>query len=468
MTESTNRRVGYIEAFRQPEVRNLAQSHGAARLAMATVSYGTMVSLASHGAAQWEISLVSASTYLSAVLFGVQGGILADSLSKRVSIAGGYIVIAALYLALPVMFGAGIGQLLIVMFLSSAVMQVVSPSLKSAVALVSKPRDVAVVATSVSMISSIASALGSSFLAPVLIKVTSLNVLLVVASLILAVGAWETLKLPKTEHGAALRDAVRQVGWREHMFSLRRMAVWLVNYRWVGVLLLVGAIAVSLNEALNTLIPLYVRHVLDSDPTNTVYIFAPAGIGYLAGMLLTPLLIDRIGSRKLALISVFIMSGSMILLGLIDIVTPFVAPFSPLRLVGALFDQHINDKVLAASTIAMPANFGSTAAGSSVQTFINRRVPLAQQGATFGVQEVLENSATLVLILLAGVISGLVGPRLVFVVAPIVAFALVLWLIVYSFRVAAHQQIRVSDAWHELTNSDDPGAPDSTPGTPTP
>ncbi len=455
MTDESTARIGFVEALRQPDIRRLAQSRGASRLAMATVSYGTMVFLAAEGAAQWQISLVSASTYLSAVLFGVQGGMLADTLSKRMAIAGGYLAIALMYLMLPLVFGTSVGQLLVIMFLSSAVMQVVSPSLKSAVALVSKPRDVAVVATSVTIVSSVASAVGSSFLAPLLIKVTNLTVLLVIAAAIMVVGAWLTLKLPKSEEGTRFRDAVRSVGWRENMFSLRRTALWLFANRSIGALILVGAIAVSLFEAFNTLIPVYVRDVLKSDPTNAVFIFAPAGIGFLIGMFLTPHLIDWIGSRQLAVISVFIMSVSMIMFGLIDLVAPILAPISPLRLVGWLFSTPINDKVLAASVIAVPANFGSTAAGSAVQAFINRRVPLAQQGATFGLQEVQENVTTLALVLLVGAISSLIGPRVVFVVAPIFAFAMVLWLIAYSFRLSGQGKLGVGEAWRNLIGSDD-------------
>jgi MFS family permease len=314
---------------------------------------------------------------------------------------------------------------------------------------------VAVVATSVTLASSIASALGSSFVAPLLIKLTNLDVLLVLAAAIMLVGAWLTLQLPKTEQGARFRDAVKQVGWREHMFSLRRTALWLFDNRSIGALILVGAVAVSMYEAFTTLIPVYVRDVLKSDPTNAVYIFAPAGIGFLAGMMLTPLLIDRIGPRKLAVGSVFVMSVSMVMFGLIDFFAPFLAPISPLRLVGAAFGISISDQILAASVIAMPANFGSTAAGSSVQAFINRKVPLARQGATFGLQEVQENVATLVLVLVVGVVSSIIGPRIVFVLAPILAFAMVLWLITYSFRLSGQGEASLGDAWEKLIGTDD-------------
>lgn len=446
-------RIGFIEAFKVREIRALALSRGASRLAMTTVSYGTMVYLATQGGTQLQISLISAATYLSAVLFGVQGGMLADSISKRMAITGGYLAIAAMYLFLPLIAGESVSTLLLIMFLSSTVMQVVSPSLKSAVALVSKPKDVAVVATSVTIASSVASAAGSSFLAPILVKTVGLTPLMYLAAVLMLYGAWATLKLPKTEIGEKFGAAVKQIGWREQMFSLRQTGTWINHNRRIGALILVGAIAVAMFEAFNTLIPIYVRDVLKSDPTNAVYIFAPAGIGFLVGMYFTPALIDTIGARKLAVVSVFIMSVSMVLFGMIEVIAPFVAPFSPLRVIGWMFDVQISKVILAASAIALPANFGSTAAGSAIVAYINQRVPLEKQGTTFGLQEVQENVATLILVMSLGTISGWIGPKAVFIISPVVAFAMMCWLIVYSYRVTGQEEITMREALDELVDT---------------
>ena len=447
--DGDEKRIGFLEAFGQPGIRQLAIGRGAARLGMTTVSYGTMVYLATQGSPQWQISIIAAASYTSSVLFGVQGGMLADSLSKRLAIAAGFFTIGVMFLALPII-GIRVGPLLFTMFLASSIMQIVSPSMKAAVALVTAPHDVAVAATSITIASSIASAAGSSFLAPVLIKIAGLNTLLIVSALIMFFGAWQTLRLQTAEQGAKLVDAVRSVPWREQMPSLRNTANWLYHNRGIGALILVGAIAVSLFEAFTTMIPVYVRDVLHSDPTNAVYIFAPAGVGFLVGMLATPALIDMIGARKLAVVSVMLMSFSMVLFGFIDLVDGYVAPLSPMRLVGWILGVEISDRVLAASFVAMPANFGSTAAGSAVQTFINQRVPTSRQGATFGLQEVHENVATLILVLLLGAASGVIGPRAVFVIAPILAFAMMMWLMAYSHRKAGDEEITWQQALHNL------------------
>jgi MFS family permease len=440
-------------ALKLPNVSILATSRAASKLAMAVVSYGAMVYLATQGASQLQISLVAASSYAAALVFGIQGGTLSDSLSKRIALVVGYIAQAALCILVPIFWGTDVGALMFIMFLTSALNQIITPSIKSATALVSTPAQLATVSASISVIGSIASAIGSTFLAPVLIKYTSIKAVLAVAGMIYLVGAVRTLKLPATEAAMKVGDAVRSVDWKPQALSLKWNAEWIVSQRGVATVILSGAIVVAMFEAFNTLIPVYIRDVLDADPANAVYIFAPAGIGFLIGTFATPWLIARMGERKLVLIALGFLSVSMILFGMVDLVAPVLAPFSPLRLFEWLFDLDINDKVLAASLIAVPANFGSTAAGASVQVFINRHVPLVRQGATFGLEEVQENALTLVAVVILGAIANVVGAKWVFIFTPIVAIGAVVWLLEYAYRQTAQQDISAREALGMLRDS---------------
>ena len=408
------------------------------------------------GASQLQITLVSASTYIASLLFGLQGGTLADSLSKRMAVVSGYIALAMVCIFVPVFFGTGVKELIFIMFTSSAIMQIVSPSLKAAVALVSSPREMASVAATVSIVGSIGSALGASALAPLLISITGINVLLFVAAAILLAGAMWTYKLPVMENSKRLRDAIQEVDWKPAALSLKNAASWIVEHQSVAAVILVGSIVVALFEGFNTLIPVYVRDVLNANPTNAIYIFAPAGIGFLIGTVLTPIMIDHWSARKLAVVAATIMGVSMVLFGFINVVDGILAPISPLRLLGWIFSVEISDRVLAASTIAIPANFGSTATGAAVMAHINMRVPVVNQGATFGLQEVQDNGLTLVLLLALGIASSIVGPRVVFVIAPIIAVGLVVLLIRYSFRTMDSTEMTGGGALKHLIGEDEP------------
>jgi MFS family permease len=419
---------------------------------MSTMSYGAMVHLGQIGATQLQISLVSASSYVAALLFGVQGGTVADSLSKRVALAAGQGMMAALCFAIPSFLGTNAGDLMLLMFLGSMIMQVVSPGLKAAVALVATPSELAATSVLVAVIGSIASGLGSALLAPILIKVSNIETVLYVSGGLCALGAIRSLAMPR-EGGPSATEALRGVDWKPRALSLRATASWILNSRTVATMILSGAIVVSLMEAFGTLIPLYVREVLDTDPANSVYIFAPAAIGYAFGTFLAPSLIARWGERRLATIAVLCTALSLAMFGVINVVTPFIAPVSPLRLLEPA-GADINDKVLAASAIAIPVNFGSTASGAAVTNFINRRVPVIRQGATFGLQETQENALILVTVLVVGVVAHFTGPQAVMLVAPVVVVGSVLWLLRYSYRTGAQTTLTRREALELLTDDE--------------
>ncbi|MDH5225202.1 MAG: MFS transporter [Actinomycetota bacterium] len=423
----------YREVVRERDVRILAISRFMAKTGISVLAYGTMVYLARGGASQFQLSLANGATFLAALLFGFQGGQIADTVPKRVALGAGFGVQAALCVLTPTLFGTGIGELLLLIFVASALAQVVAPGLKAAVAVVSTPAQLATAGALVSVIGSIGSAIGSAFIAPILIKTTGIEVVLYVSGGLFAIGAVRVLALPEERGPQDIRAAMRDVDWKPRALSLTETARWVVGNREVGSMILIGAIVVALYQGFNTLLPVFVRDVLQEDPANTVYIFAPAGLGFLAGALYSPRLMHWFGERRVAVVSLGCMAGGMMLFGILDTVAPVFAVLSPLRLL-ELFGITVSTKTLAAGVIAIPTNFGSTAAGAAIQTFINRRVPVEQQGAIFGVEQVQTNALCLAAVMLLGAVSTFTGPRFVYLVAPVIVIALIVWLVVYSYR----------------------------------
>lgn len=443
--------VTYGDVLKHAEVKILAVSRFVAKMAGSTLTYGIMVFLAAEGASQFQISLASSSAYLAALLFGLQGGMLADSAPKRRVLAIGFLVQALLCLVIPVVFGTKIVPMLVLIFLTSALTQVISPGLKSIVAVISTPAEVATTGALVNVIGSIGSAIGSSFIAPLLIKYYGINAILIVGGLLFLIGAIRIYKLPKkeSEESKSLRGSISSMNWKPRALSLRYNSDWIMSHRPVASMLLVGILCAALFEGINSLLPVYVREVLNENPANSIYIFAPAGIGYLIGAVGGPRLIHRFGERRLAVISLVIMIVGAFLLGAIDTVAPFFARFSPLRLLEP-FGFEFSDLVLAAGVIAMPANFGSTAASQSVQVYINRHVPVVEQGGMFGLQQVQQNAFNLAAVFTLGIVATIVGPQYVFFIAPVVVGAAVLLLVRYSFRHTSDEPVARGAAAHFL------------------
>lgn len=419
-----------------PGVRALVSSRFAASLGISTLAYGAMVYLATIGASQGAISLIGGTRFFAALLFGIGGGALVDAMSKRTAMATAYTLQAAACFIVPTIWGTSIASLLVLVFLVATLGQIAVPAVKAATALVSTVAQVAVVAAVISVAGGIGAALGSAFLAPILINITSLRGIIYVAGVILALGALRSLKLPHEEGATSLPRAVRQVEWQEAIPTLPRTAAWLLANRKVGAMLIVGSMVTALFEAMNTLMPVYVRDVLGTNPTNTVYILAPGGIGFLAGTVLGPWLMDRHGERALAVIALAILSLGFMLFGFINLVAPFLAPLSPLRVLG-LFGLPLSPQIQAAGLISIFTALGSTSAIAAVQTYVNRYILLAHQATTFGMQEVLDNALVLFAVLAFGGIATTLGSRVVFIIAPPLIVVIVIWLIRVCFRVSA-------------------------------
>lgn len=445
-----------LSLLRERGVRILIGSRMATKLGIATLSYGGMVYLARTGAQQWELSLVGAVAFVSALTFGLQGGIIADTLPKRTALVAGYALQAALCFALPTLLGVNLVSLVVLVFAAALVGQIVSPALKAAIALVTSTAGLASVAALTNVAGGVGSAFGSALLAPLLIKLFDVQVVMYAAGAILAFGAIRAFKLPTAEPQRSIRDSLRQIDWRPHLATPHQTAEWILKRRGIAHLILVGAIVAALGEGINSMQPVYVRDVLHADPTNSIYIFAPGALGYLLGMVGGPWMIDRFGERRLALTALGSLALGSMLFGVVDQIAPVLAPINPVRML-AVVGVHLSDLVLAAGMVAILTSFGSTAAGAAVLTFVNRRVPVDNQGAVFGMQEVIENGMTIVALLGLGALASALGTRIVYMIAPPLIVSVGVWLLRYSAHAASTEPLSSRDALNELFRSPDPG-----------
>ncbi len=419
-----------------PEVRTLAIARFATSLGLSALAYGVMVYLATTGSSQVIISVVGAVRFLSALLFGLGGGLLAEAISNRSALVTTYGLQAAACFIVPTLWGTSISSLLMLIFLETTIGQLGIPAFKSATAEITTPARVAVVAAIFTTVGGIGSAMGTAFLAPVLINISTMYAVIYVCGAVLALSAVQAWRLPGDEATTPLMQALRAVNWRDSLPSPPRTAAWILENRRFAAMILVGGMAVALYEGMNSLMPIYVRDVLGADPINTVFIIAPGAFGFLAGSALGPWLMDHRGERALVIYALAILSLGLVLFGLIEQVTPFLAPISPLRLL-ELFGVPLSPQMYAAGLISILTMFGATAAGAGVQTYVNRYVMLTRQAATFGMQELLDNALVVVTLLALGGVATVVGPRVVFLLASPLLVFLVIWLIRLSFRISA-------------------------------
>ncbi len=445
----------FRSVMRDKGVRALLVSRFATMLGIATLSYGLMVYLATAGASQATVSLIGGIRFFAALLFGIAGGVITGSMSKRGAMVSAYALQAAICFILPVLWGTSLPALVVLVFVISALAQVVAPAVKAATALVSTPAQVATVAAIISLAAGLGAAFGSAFFAPFLISSGSLRLLIFACGFIMAFGAIRALWVPDEEGQSTLRQALRAMDWKATTPTLSRTMDWIVGHRALASMVLVGALATGLFEGFNTLIPIYIRDVLDANPALTVFILAPGGLGAFLGTVVGPNLMQRRGERSVALMALALLTLSFALFGVIDQVAPIISQFSLLRLTN-LFGISLNPLVEAAGMISILTSFGSTGAAASVQAYINRFVFLERQASTFGMQNVLESAISLLAVLVLGALASLVGSQAVFLIAPIFLTVVLVLLVRFGLRVTQQEYVSTRMVISELFGSSGP------------
>jgi hypothetical protein len=200
-------------------------------------------------------------------------------------------------------------------------------------------------------------------------------------------------------------------------------------------MIVLSVLAGIVNVLLITLAPRYVVAVLHSDPTNTAYVFAPGALGVLLALGAGPALIYRIGERATALVALSTAALALFLLGSVEQVGAVLDFANPLR-AAAWVGIEMNGDMRTAGLLAVPLSFGVSLTATSVQTYVNRRVPIPYQGRTFAIQSALRNGAAIGPLLTMGAAAAVIGADGVLLISPLVLLVVGYSLVYASFRIS--------------------------------
>jgi MFS-type transporter involved in bile tolerance (Atg22 family) len=211
-------------------------------------------------------------------------------------------------------------------------------------------------------------------------------------------------------------------------------------------------LAGTANIVLQTLAPRYVSAALDVDPADAVYVFAPSAVGLVTALAATPWLIRRFRERIIALTGFVITAGALCLLGLVPEIAGALDTINPMRLSG-YFGVDLSERLRTAGLIAVFVGFGLSMTTTSVQTYINRRVPLQLQGRAFALQSTLKNGSAIVPLLTLGAFASYFGVEAVLIFSPFVLLILAASLVRLSYalggRAPASRLDVLSSFWQE-------------------
>jgi MFS family permease len=418
------------------------------------LAYGALIAVVRGGGTTVDAALLGIAALVPPAVLGVYGGTVADALPKRLALAGVYNLQALLCFAAPSLFGTGLIAMMALLFAVNTLGQVSGPSESAVVPLVATEQQLASATSMLSLASTLGTAFGTALLAPVLVRAFGVETVIYVAGALLLVAASRVFDLPSNEPEPSPafgpRFFVRKV-------SIRSTLAWVADRPAVATMIFVAVVAGTAQIVIQTLAPRYVQSVLQVDAANAVYVFAPSALGLAVALLAMPHLIKRIGERNTALLGFVLLCTTLVAFGLVDRLG-FLDAVNPLKLL-SLATLDVNQRLRTASLLAVPLGFALSLTATSVQTYINRRVPLSHQGRTFSIQSSLKNGVAIIPLATLGAASEAFGVQNVLLASPLVLLALGVALIQLSRYFGDHaprgRLEELASYWEEPTLASD-------------
>ncbi|MEX2226421.1 MAG: MFS transporter [Dehalococcoidia bacterium] len=431
---------------RNPRFQQIMASRFLSDAGQQALAFGAIVAIVRDGGSAFDAALVGVAALVPPALFGLYGGAVADALPQRVALAFVYNLQAALCFAVPFLLGTGLTETILLIFAVNVLGQVSGPTESSVVPVVASDEELASAASLVTLSSNLGTAFGTAVLAPVLVRAFGVDVVFYVAGVLLLLAASRVFDL-------ATPERARRMNWRRPQVNVRRTITWIIHERAVATMMVVAVLAGTANIVVQVLAPRYVSSVIGVDPADSVYVFAPTALGLAVALLAAPRLIRLLGERGVALAGFVLISGALMLLGFVgDDLALALDPINPLRLL-AIVDIDLGSRLRTAGFIAIALGFGFTLTTTSVQTYINRRVPLSYQGRAFALQSVLKNGTAIVPLLTLGALATVVDVETVLIVSPILlgaaAFALIELSVVFGGAAPARRLDVLASFWEE-------------------
>ena len=408
---------------RDSRFQQLLASRFLTDIALQVLLYGALIATAKEaGRGSVDAALLGSAYLLPGVLLGMIGGIVADALPKRIALIFAYFLMGAIALAVPFFFGTSFRSMLGVLFGVRVLHQVSQPSEASAVPLVANQEELATATSFLGLASSVGEVIGKAVLAPIIVRASgSVDAVTVLAGVLFIFSGTRLFDLRTGPRPRSLEGAVS--------LSTRQVLRWLLGQRTMMWMLLLGALASTSGVVLGVLAPQYTREVLDVDPEFALYVFAPAVLGLIAGLAITPLAVKIVGERAVTMFGFLVLATTMSSLGLVHTLDQRMTGLWVIDLPG------VSSRPLEiAAQLSVFLGFSMTLSATAVQIYIARNVPLAIQGRTFALLGAMKDGLAIVALLAIGATADVFGVARVITVSPLLLLALAWAFVRYTGR----------------------------------
>ncbi len=386
-------------------LRPFLWSRFAGQTALNALLYALLIAIVERSGSSLGSTLLVVAFVVPSVVLGIPGGMLADALPKRPVLVLCLLVRAALALAL-LRWGDDLPTLYLLVLALATVGQLFGPA-ESAVLPALLPAERLARGNAAMQFTLLAAqVLGGVALAPLLLKVLDARAVFALAALLFLVAAWQMLLVrgvapsvpARVQDGRAGLRTAFAAGWRMIRADADVLRA-LVRLTLLGTAL----------KILVAIAPLLARDTLGIAAANAVYVMAPAALGCVAGLLVAPPLVRRIGHTAVGRTGFVFFSLGLLALAF---VTELGRWFDrELRLgVGALTTvTHVPGAVTAAMALAVLLGLAFAVCSVAIRTLVYERAPRHVQGRVFATQLTVADALSLAPLVAAGALADWAG-----------------------------------------------------------
>ena len=417
-----------------------------AQLVSQTAQNGLMFTLLVLVTARTESSVIGSVLVLAfmlpAVVLSIFAGVMVDRWLKRTVLIATNAIRVGLCIAYLFLDGS-VPALILLTLVFSCVSQFFSPA-ESATIPMLVSRQQLIAANGLFQLTLTGSQfMGMVILSPLLLKIGGSDLFFVGAA-VLYVGA--TLLVMALPHGIEPPLVVEKLNGMGLVRAIQRdvaVALRVIRYDPLSLLALVQlTMSSSLAMLFGLLVPKFVLVVLDVEPDNAVFVFAPVGLGAVLGLRALPWFTRTFKKSEIVTIGLFGIAATLLALGSVEFVARTVEQSRAGELISEIDTPRFGTLTLSllvvlTMVIAVPVGFTYALVNAPAQTIIHERAPADMRGRFFGTQLMLANLASLVLLLVVGVLADTLGViTVIFLYAPVV-LAVAIYGVLVNRRYAA-------------------------------
>ena len=407
-----------IRLLSNPRFRRLLQSRVLGQTAQNALLYTLLILVVEEtGSSVQSTALIIAFT-LPSVVLGIPAGAIADILPKRLTLTAGYLLRAAVVLAL-IIYGDHVWAIFLLAAAFSSVGQFFSPAEAAAVPAIVRQEQLPAANSLMVLALLLGQVAGMVVLAPFLFKIGGDVPVFIIVAILFVAAMWTVATIP-AGLTALETAAAASLGFIDSMregFRILRTQ----RYAYLAVVYLTTTIALS--KVLVVLLPQYTKDVLHISAEDTVFVAAPAAIGAGVGLLLAPALARFLGSWRVVAFGFTLFLFGLMGLGLIVYVRDFIQANLDLGITFVEERVGVSSVITVTMILAIPLGLAFSLVSVGARAVMNETAPQHAQGRVFSVQMAAGDFLSLIPLLVIGAVADLVGVRATLLASAISALA---------------------------------------------